>query len=550
MVNALSWTALGLSGAALLYALARAANSGCRFLPAPLRPFAAAAAIALLAGALLTLPTRKPWSPGQTLAPGLLLGGGLVLLAAGWVRGGREEERENGGVGASAQVAAAALGISILLVIYPARLLDAVTGYGIGALAAGLILAGGARKRAPWLAGGEEEESEVASAAEWTAVVAAALATATYLAALHRSAPGVREWQPLPALFMAALAVALTARDTLRPAPGRAALYTLAAVLIPMAVVAWLIGYRLHGGAPSGPAFLRVVGVGAAIYALVAWLEATGGSGADGPSGHPASRGARSRALLAALLALGAAAFGFRALHGYGAGLAALAGLAVAMALPASPALPAGGRPLLMGALVVGLLPALYRIFSERNEHRGGLEPDFFYYYAALVLGALLPALLAGAATGLVRGRRLRERESEDSGVMVSAPAAAALARVTLAGLLAAAAPLAVWLLVGERPQAAFMVGLPVGIALLAAAGADERQRQGGRDGERERPLACLLALAMACSAAQLTHLLEPLAMRTRLERVGILAAVGVLALAGVAATFFWERRGGDGRKT
>src|SRR5262249_50876024 len=83
---------VGVSALVLVYALLRARRGGAGApwaLPAGLGPFFGAAAAGLVIGALLTLPTRTPWSPGQTLAPGLLLGGFGVLLAGGWLRPGR-----------------------------------------------------------------------------------------------------------------------------------------------------------------------------------------------------------------------------------------------------------------------------------------------------------------------------------------------------------------------------------------------------------------------------------------------------------------------------
>src|SRR5947207_9391913 len=80
---------VGVSAAVLAFALVRARRGAAGALwavPAGLGPFFGAAAVCLVIGALLTLPTRKPWSPGQTLAPGLLLGGFAVLLAGGWLR--------------------------------------------------------------------------------------------------------------------------------------------------------------------------------------------------------------------------------------------------------------------------------------------------------------------------------------------------------------------------------------------------------------------------------------------------------------------------------
>ncbi|MBI3909368.1 MAG: hypothetical protein HY320_00355 [Armatimonadetes bacterium] len=532
MTHVLSWVALGLSGLALGYALLHAAWAK-RGPGASVKPFLISPALILVLGALLTLPTRPPWSPGQTLAPGLLLGGGAVLLAALLGRPQAFSERAQDGsarfVAASAQVAAATLGIGVLLVIYPHRILDALGGYGLGAVTSGLLIAGGLR-----LATEDREAAEMAAAAERTTLAAITLAATTYLATDHRSVEGVREWQPLPSLLMAALAVGLAGRASLARARGPAWVHTLAAVFVPLVLIAWLAGYRLHGT----PGFFRVALTGLAVYALIAWL----GSTSSAPAGAPArERGLHLRAdlgILASLLMLGGGALAFRDLHGYGVGLAVLAGIAVATALSAhaeNKDEAARSPASLQGAITLGLLLVLYRVFAERYDYRRGVEPDFFYYYAALILGALLPAFLGDSV----------RRWMHASAVPEPARPVSSLLRIGLAGAGAALAPLALWLLVGERPQAAFLVGLAVGAGFLLASDGAALQAEAAGSPDVVGILIRLLSVGMALSAIQFTHLLAPLALRTRGERIGILAAIAAIALAWIAATAWRERRAG-----
>jgi hypothetical protein len=174
---------------------------------------------------------------------------------------------------------------------------------------------------------------------------------------------------------------------------------------------------------------------------------------------------------------------------------------------------------LLPGGIVVMLLISLYRVFTETTAYERGFQPDFLYFYVALIAGALLPALLSttafrGAPVGTGPG----------------------LARVILAGAGAAVAPLALWLLVGERPQAAMLVGLAVGAGFLLS-----RQVTGTRTAG-ETSFAGLLALCAGWAAVQFTFLLNPLALGTRMQRVTALAVIGGVALVAVVATALLER--------
>jgi hypothetical protein len=301
-----------------------------------------------------------------------------------------------------------------------------------------------------------------------------------------------------------------------------------AIVFGPVLALAALTAFKLNGT----PWLLVSFAAGAVVFGLVAWLERAEREKAGAPlAALPGLRA--DSGLVAALLVLGGAVVAFRGLHGFGLGLLLLGGLAVLAAAPAD-----GERSLLRGSVAFGVLVLLYRVFAESSDYRKSFEPDFLYYYVGLVAGAFVPQLLAASADRW----------------MESAPAAAdrrpvsALFRVLLAGAAAAAAPLAIWLLVGERPQAAFLVGLAVGAGFLLGArgalrNADAAAGVTGGDGGAERALARLLPVAMALAAIQLTDLLEPLSLRSRWERIGILAVVGVVVLLGVLGTALRERR-------
>lgn len=502
MAQILPWVALVLAGLVLGHGVVRGGGEKTPLLGG-LQPFLLAAVGLLVIGALATLPAGSPWSPGQGLWPGFLLGGAGVMAAG--VVGRRARFAAEGGewVAAASRVAAATSVLALFIVLYPVfrhSLLVSLGGMALGALTCGLLLSG--------LALSGEDTQGAGEAAQSGALTLLALTTATFLAAFHQDAAGVREWLALPAVLGATGAAALTARGILGTG---SPLLTLVVVGAPTLLMAWLLGYQLKGT----PAFFFAVLIGLAAFSVVAWLERS--EDADATPTLRADVG-----LLAALVLLGGAALAFRERQGYG---VALAGVCGALVWGAS-----GSRSrssvLLPGGVVLLLLIALYRVFTETNAYTRGFQPDFLYFYVALVAGALLPALLAGSAF------RTTAAGTSQPG------AAGALARLGLAGGTAVVAPLAVRVLVGERPQAAMLVGLAVGAGFLLS-----RQVTGARPAA-ETGLAGLLALLAGWVTIQFTHLLAPLAMGTRMQRITVLAVLGALGLVVVVVTALVERSG------
>jgi hypothetical protein len=516
LVQVLTWVALGLSALALGHAFARAGGIDRPALLA-LRPFLAAAGVLLLAGLLLTLPGKPPWSPGRTLGPGFVAGGLAIFLAALLPRPRDEADltaAERGTfLGASGELAAAALGTSVLVLLFQRHVAVPMGGFALGAVTAGLILAGGIR-----LSG--ERWSRLSGGIELAVLAAVVLAAATSLAGEYRSPEGYREWEPQPALFAAAAAALLAGRAILAPAGWPRWAGSLVFMLVPLGAIAAVLGYKLH----ATPQSFRAATIGRGAFLVVGWLDQTDGGREEEPGG----RGFVLKAdlgLLAALIALGVGILAYRERHGYGMAMASLAGLCVSAAWPRK----GGGVPgLLRGAAAFVLLLALYRVHYERTSH--DLDTDVLYQLAALVAGALLPAFIGGSVA-----RWMRE-SAPDGGAMT------ALARVGLAGLGAALIPLLFWVLMGAEAQAAFLVGLAMGAGLLLAGWRAPGGAAASGDGV-EHLLARLVAVGMAWSAIQFTHLLEePMALRTRTERILLLVAVGAAALVWIAMTAAADR--------
>jgi hypothetical protein len=492
MGQALPWAAVGLSALVLAYAGLRG-RAGSGALPPGAGTVLGGSVAVLLVGVLIALPTGAPWSGGQALIPGLILGGAAVFAGALLGNPARFADDPGGALGAAARLAAGALALGVAAGLYgPFRhgFLDLLAGCSLGALAVGLLLAGG-------FALAQAGDSPVAEAAAQAALATAAVGAAAYLAALHQNPAGERDWLPFPAL----LAATFAAGAALRGALGAVGIGAFLVVAAPGLAMAWLVAHPLGGS----PAFFRTVALALAAYGVIAWVGES--SREDGGVGARPDLG-----LIGALVVLGVGALAFRELHGYGLALAALTGVGLLAAT--------SKQTLLPGAVTLGLLLALYRVFTEANAYTRGFQPDFLYYYLALALGGLAPLLLAG-----VMGR-------SGSGTAASLPG---FLRAGLAGLGALALPLAVWVLVGERPQAALVVGLGLGGAFILSRPTVE--------GAQRLNLAGLLSLAAAWSAIQFTHLLAPLALRTRPQRVGILVAAGAVILLGLAFTAALERR-------
>ena len=498
MEQLLVWIALAAGGMGLAGALVRGRGAA---LPNGSARVLLAGGLGLVGVALLlSLLTMPPFSPGQTLAPGLALGAATALLGALVSRVPLSGPLAPAVVG-SGRFGAATCGVALLSVPFAGNPLDALMGFGVGAAVTALVVAGGLE-----LLGEAPEDAPLAVGAETTALLAVTLAAATYLATYHRGPTGLREWQPLPVLFTGAGALLLMVRGIVSATPGREGWYSLLVPVVPLGIVAWLVAQQLHGTA----GFLQAVLAGFGVFALVSWLERSS-TGTDVSAGQSTA----GTGLVTALLVLGGAVLAFRELHGYGLALMVLAGFVVVAALEPTGAAPRKGG-LTTGALLLGLVVVLYRMYEERNEYARGFRPDFLYYYVALVAGAVLPAALTEASSrGLTSATHTGTRPGS---------ALARLLTVLGASLLA---PLAVWLLLGDRPQSALLVGVAVGAAGLWGFG---------------RAIPRLSGTLMLLSAVQLTHLLTPLALRTRGQRLAILAAVALAVVLPLLVAAWRER--------
>jgi hypothetical protein len=507
----LTWAALGLSLLAVAQTVARAGRKAGSRETVPSFYLAAAA---LLVGAvlLLTLPIHSPWARGQGLAPGLVAGAAAVILTAllaAWT----------GSESPSAAVlppGLSVLGVGVVLLVTPLpQILYALAGYGIGALVAGVIIAA-----APALT---PQGTGASRLSFLTTLLGVGLASSVYLATFHRAPTRAPEWQPVPLLFTAAAALLLAGRAVFAERERRAWLLTGGLVFLPLVGVAALLAYRLHGSA----AFFRTLLVGMVGFGLVSWLDRS--DAGTLPAGRRRIPLRTDVGLLASLLVVGACIPAFRVLHGYGISVLALVGLIVILADDPT----RWDRPLPVGTWALVELFTLYRVYEEKMSYTGGVRPDQLYYYVAFLVGALLPLFLANSLVDSMPAAEEGAGADGERRLRTSA-----LFRVCLAGFVAAVSPLLIWLLVGDRAQAAFVVGLPLAVVLTGAL-------LRTHDAVAATRSALLLALGMSLSAIQLTPLIVPLGLRTRTQRVEILAVIAGLVILGMLVTAWRERRWG-----
>lgn len=472
--------------------------------------------------AAITLLDKPPFSSGQTLWPGLLVGAVVTLFGSAISVSTKSPATEEMRIGAwGGRFGAAAAGLALLLLPYSSRALDVLAGYALGALAAAILLAG----TLPLILPDSEEARTRSAGAEATALLMVSLAAAVYLATFHRGPTGLREWQPLPALLAATAGLLLSVRAVVLAPAGRGWLYGVALVGVPIAVIAGIAAARLNGTLP----FLWVVLLGFGLLALITVLDSVGTPAAR--DGLEVRAGSTVR-LIAALLVIGGGAIAFRELYGFGLALFVLSGwIASATFGGRGTASESGG--LQLSALGLGLMMVLYRVFVERNEYTRGFQADFLYYYAALLVGVLLPSLLAGVGSGQVP---TLSPQASEPGSTPQSHWGAAFMRMVLVGVVAALVPLAVWMLFGDRPEAALLVGLAV--ASMGVIGPITPSLPRGY-GALER----LIVPTIALSAVQFTHLLVPLALRTRGQRLEILVGVTLAVLLGIILTAWWDRQ-------
>jgi hypothetical protein len=472
MVAALAGVGLGIGALAAVVSYALPTLSGRPPTERP-RPLLLAVGLGLtLVLFLLTLPTTPPFSPGQRLGLGFLIGGMLGLLAtAGSARLARREEAYWPYPHVFA-LSLALAAVSLALLCFRGDPEEALLGCALGfGMVAGLIRLAG---------------SDATFALEPAAVLAATLVAGSLLAVYHFDTPSQRGWWGFPVALAGAWALALAIAYAGRRLGALLPMLTglLAAVLT--LLVGGLLDRRL--GAQEGMVPLLLFSFVTA--ALIVWLTT---ASQDAPSP------VRSRAAaLATLLLLFLLVLSFKLLQALGTAIALLAVWAII-----APSLNRGRAWAPVQLLIVGANFLLLRLFLERiGASPGDVQPDLHYTLIGLALGVLLPTLSLSLY--------------EPPGV----------GRALAVGLIATGAPLALVALWGPDAAVGFLLGLIVAPALTALLGleADSWLAPAG-----------LVSLGMALVTVQFSRVFADLYQLPRVYKACLAGGIALLVLLWIA---------------
>ncbi len=481
---------------------------------------------------LCTLPTAPPFATGLTLGWGWLIGAVLGLYALAM------EARNGGDAPGAARVtgalSTACLGPALVLLLFRGYPNEALLGCALGAVMVAFLAAGLARTlfaAAADIAGARDyfRGIELFAFAMVTVTAGARLGVEHFPHATPGDTAGGYWVFPVLALAVTALTPALwlhAGNERLRR--WLPLLYGITAALV--AVIVTAVAQARLLPALSWPSVVA----GALAIGLIAVALTREESVAEDPQAiRPLGL-----AFGLALFMLAVMIVAFRGLHGYGQALVLLGALPIAAALYLSAdrvrasLVPALG----LGAVSLGVLLTLYRVFLERAGRGWTLDFQQHYDLFAVLLGAgAIFGLLAYNARGQERLHRMLTAGRWRPVLL--------LARQALLGAFLALTPLVLAALWGGHAIGAFLAGLIIGEAmwmLLAAWVAGEERVNVLISAPH---LSCLVAVL---AAVQFAPLVLALALSNTVKVV--LAAGITIILVGwvLAEGIFAARRSGN----
>lgn len=428
---------------------------------------------------LLTLPTVPPFSPGQRLGLGFLIGGALGLVAAAGAARLTRQGEEQWPYPHGFALSLALVAVSLSLLLFHGDPEEALLGCALGfGMVAGLVR----------LAGGDG-----VFALEPAAVLAATLAAGCLLSLYHFHNPAQRGWWGYPLALAAAWTLGLALAylgGVRRAAGGGEGVCPLPLAALVGAVLTLLVGGLLERRLGSLPGLVPLLLTGFVSAALVVWLSVA--TEAQAPASQ--ARGAA----LAMLVLLFLLVLSFKLLQAFGTAVALLAAWAVVAA-----ALGRGRTWRAVQLLIVGANFLLLRLFLERiGATPGDVQPDLHYTLVGMALGTLLPLLA------------------------LSLRAAPGIGGALGMGVIAAGAPLTLVALWGPDAAVGFLLGLVVAPAVTALAGLEE---------DAWLAPAGLVSLGMALVTVQFSHRFAELYQLPRVYKASLAAGVAVFVLLWIA---------------
>jgi len=450
----------------------------------------------------ISMQHRPPFSTGQTLGSGFLIGGITGMVAAVFtLRFGIE-------CSASLRLRQLAVlpslftvlcGASLAYLIFSGNPQDALLGFSIGIVMAAIL------NSTPMHSGLSIIQTE-----GW-AIFGVTLTAGVLLAVKHFDQSSMRMWWALPILLASSVLIACYVGieiASLGRLKERQGLSCFVAVLISAVLVAGLSAIYSWRIVESWQ-LLEVVAVGIGVAAVIAWLAA-------GLDQHRGIVSGTEVGASSVLLLIGFTTVAFKLWSGLGVALGLLGMWSVAAPVLAfrsdarDEAEHADTAPMAMlGALTLGLVIVLFRLFVQQyRPDVGSTDIRIHYTFVGALLGAVLPFVFVSYIARLH-----------------GAPGSAkALASVVFIGLLAAVAPVLLFLVWEIKAVLGFCFGITAAMAFLLLMRTSE-------DGRRFDYSAGLLSMGAMLAAIQFVGPLASLDL-TRIWRVIILAGAAVLFIA------------------
>lgn len=462
-----------------------------------------------------------PFSPGQTLGYGFLIGGMAGALAgilafAFESRPANQQEPRKLAQSANSMAFFGLFGVSLTFLIFHNYPQMALIGFSIGAAMAAILRF--------FLQSLRTDQSSMLT--ELWAVFAITLASAIVLAVYHFNNDSVRMWWALPILIGAsvcissyiALETGFSNRFTNRPATGYI-ISTSTAAALTIALSAVYSAYIAHSWQ-----LLGAVAVGTVIFAFIAWLAAS-------YIRDDNRAGALEAAAASVLLIIAGTVVAFKIWSGLGIGIGLIAAWAILIPMIAlrEKALPKA----LTASLALGLTIVLFRLFIESYRYDlGTADLRIHYTFVGALLGAIAPFLFASSLMRL--GALLGKDESTTADYC-------ALVGVSAIGLLAAASPVVLFAIWQIKAVLGFMFGLIAAQAFLLIVQIFDVSCQ------RDEQSMTFYSTSLLTIGAQLVAIqfIRPLLTweSTRTTRIWVLAIAAAIAALWVIATSFISRR-------
>jgi len=462
--------------------------------PALVSVWAALTAIVIF---LLALPNSQPFSPGLRLGWGVLIGALLGIIAVL-----RSVDRDEDGMAHAVEMLSlSAFGPALILIVFRGYPNEVLIGLALGAVVA--AFGAGALLR-PVLAIREGGGQALVHGAELFALAVAAITAGTRLAIDHfpRNMPldfYANRWAvfsstetaggywafPALAVAVAALVMALIPRDVHEKARRWLPLGIGAAGALAVVVLAGIMGAKLLPELTWRPLLYGLVAFGLISAGLI-YQEREESETPARPLGL---------AFGAVIFTLAVLIIAFRGeMHGYGEALVLLVGLPIMAAHYLAAKRDPLAASLGTGALTIGLLLVLFRLFLERMDNPWALTFQQHYNLVAALLGASATFGLL-AFTGRTMERLLADPRRGRFSLLAS--------RAVLLAFFIGIVPPALAILWGEQAVSAFLAGLIVSQAgwMLLAAWTVGKERAAALAAIPQLPF-----LLAALVAVQLTH--------------------------------------------